>query len=353
MLYRALRPLLFRLPAETAHELGMWTLRGLQAVTPLREPVRGRLRVTDHRLRVEALGETFSNPVGVAAGFDKDATVPTALADLGFGFVEVGTVTPRSQTGNPRPRLFRLPEDRAMVNRLGLNGDGVGPVRRRLARATPGVPVGVNVGKMNDAGPEQAVREVCQVARALETHAAYVVVNVSCPNTPDEFAESAPTHLHDLLGALSETVEETPLLVKVGPDQDRESLASLVDVLDDHAVDGVVATNTTTTTDRPTLDSPHAAETGGLSGEPLETQATETVRTLAGLDDDLTLIGVGGVDTAETAYRKIRAGASLVQLYTGFVYGGPGTARQINRGLVDLLARDGFESVEAAVGVDA
>jgi len=351
MLYRALRPLLFRLPAETAHGLGTRTLRGLQAATPLRGLVRDRFRVEDDRLRVAALGTTFPNPVGVAAGFDKDAEVPAALGDLGFGFVEAGTVTPRSQDGNPRPRLFRLTEDRAMVNRLGLNGDGVDRVERRLARTDAGVPVGVNVGKTNDAGPERAVREMRRVADRLREHAAYVVVNVSCPNTPDEFEESAPAHLHDLLGALSEAVPETPLLVKVGPDQGREALAALVDVLDEHGVDGVVATNTTT--ERPALDSPHAAETGGLSGAPLEERATETVRTLARLDDDLTLVGVGGVDSAESAYRKLRAGASLVQLYTGFVYGGPATARRINRGLLDLLERDGFDDVEEAVGVDA
>lgn len=176
------------------------------------------------------------------------------------------------------------------------------------------------------------------------------MVNVSCPNTPDAFDEADPEHLHALLDAVTD-VTDTPLLVKIGPDQDRAALAALVDVLDDHRVDGVVATNTTTA--RPDLDSPHAAETGGLSGAPLADRATETLRTLAELDDDLTLVGVGGVDSAESAYRRIRAGASLVQLYTAFVYGGPVTARRINRGLADLLERDGFDSVGEAVGVDA
>ncbi len=349
MLYRALRPLLFRVPAESAHRLGTVGLRALQR-SPLRTAVADRYRVTDDRLRVDALDTTFENPVGVAAGFDKNAEVPAALAALGFGFVEVGTVTPRPQDGNPRPRMFRLPEDRALVNRLGFNGDGVEAVRRRLADHDPDLPVGVNVGKMNDAGPEAAVRDVRRVASRLQAYADYVVVNVSCPNTPDEFDEAAPEHLHALLGAVTD-VTGGPVLVKVGPDQDRAALSALVDVLDDHPVDGVVATNTTTA--RPDLDSPHAAEEGGLSGAPLADRATETLRTLAALDDDLTLIGVGGVDSAESAYRRIRAGASLVQLYTAFVYGGPATARRINRGLVDLLERDGFDSVREVVGVDA
>jgi dihydroorotate dehydrogenase len=192
---------------------------------------------------------------------------------------------------------------------------------------------------------------VRRVFRRLKPYGDYFVVNVSCPNTPEEFEESDPEHLRALLGAVvDEDDADRPLLVKVGPDQDRAALESLVAVLDEFPVDGVVATNTTTR--RPALDSPHAAETGGLSGAPLAERATETVRTLAAIDDSLTLIGVGGVDSAERAYRKIRAGASLVQLYTGFVYGGPATARRINRNLLDALRRDGFDSVEDAVGVD-
>ncbi len=348
MLYRALRPLLFGVPAESAHRLGKLGLRAVQR-SPAQGVVADRYRVDDDRLRVDTLGTTFENPVGVAAGFDKNAEVPAALGAFGFGFVEVGTVTPRPQDGNPRPRMFRLPEDRALVNRLGFNGDGVEAVRRRLDGHDPGVPVGVNVGKMNDAGPADAVRDVRRVASRLHAHADYVVVNVSCPNTPDEFDEAAPEHLHALLGAVTD-VTDAPVLVKVGPDQDRTALAALVDVLDDHAVDGVVATNTTTS--RPDLDSHNAAETGGLSGVPLADRATETLRTLADLDEALTLVGVGGVDSAESAYRRVRAGASLVQLYTAFVYGGPATARRINRGLLDLLERDGFDSVRDAVGVD-
>jgi len=351
MLYRALRPLLFGLPAESAHHLGLFGLGALQrSPAPLRAAVADRHRVDDDRLRVDALGTTFPNPVGVAAGFDKNAVAPAGLGALGFGAVEVGTVTPRPQDGNPRPRMFRLPKDRALINRLGFNGDGVEAVRRRLDGHDAPVPVGVNVGKMNDAGPETAVRDTRRVASRLQAHADYLVVNVSCPNTPDEFDESSPEHLHALLGAVTSVTGDTPLLVKVGPDQDRAALSALVDVLDDHAVDGVVATNTTTT--RPDLDSVHAAEAGGLSGAPLADRAAETLRTLAELDPELTLVGVGGVDSAASAYRRIRLGASLVQLYTAFVYGGPATARRINRGLCALLARDGFDSVEAAVGVD-
>ncbi|PSQ18748.1 dihydroorotate dehydrogenase (quinone) [Halobacteriales archaeon QS_8_69_26] len=350
-LYRLVRPLAFRLPAETAHGLGKGALKAAGSLDPVRRLVRGAYRYRHPALRVEAFGVEFPTPVGVAAGFDKNGEATHALADLGFGFVEVGTVTPRPQDGNPRPRLFRLPEDRGMINRLGFNGQGVERVRRRFERrGTPDVPVGVNVGKMNDSGAAVAVEDYRTVLEAVYPYPDYFVVNVSCPNTPDEFDETGPDHLRSLLGALSAANDEDkPILVKVGPDDRRSDLADLVEIVEEFDVAGVVATNTTT--DRPDLSSPHRAEWGGLSGRPLEEKATETVRTLAGLTD-LPIVGVGGVDSAQSAYRKIRAGATLVQLYTGFVYGGPSTPREIASGLVDLLERDGFDSVEEAVGAD-
>jgi dihydroorotate dehydrogenase len=348
-LYERLRPLLFELPPERAHELGKTALKVEQSSAILRSVTRSHYQYRHPMLETEAFGLTFRSPVGTAAGFDKDGEVSNAIADLGFGTTEVGTVTPRPQTGNPRPRLFRLPKDEGMINRLAFNGAGAEWVRTQFDRnGLPDIPVGVNIGKMNDSSEAEAVEDYREVLETLRGYPDYFVVNVSCPNTPEEYDEQSPEHLSAVFGALTEAKNpDTPLLVKVGPDSPREGLADLVDIVHEYDLDGIIATNTTT--DHSGLASDHAREWGGVSGKPLEPHATETVRVLADLTD-LPIVGVGGVRDAESAYRKIRAGATLVQLYTGFVYGGPSTARRINRGLVDLLRRDGFESVEDAVG---
>lgn len=343
------RQLLFTLDAERAHRVGKGALKTVSRVGPLRQSLEARYRYDHPALRVEAFGTSFPNPVGMAAGFDKNAEVTPALKALGFGFVEVGTVTPEPQPGNPRPRLFRLPEDEALINRLGFNSQGAEAVRNRLMEASvPSIPLGVNIGKMNDSDREQAIDDFRTVFNKLAEFPDYVVVNVSCPNTPHEFDEQHPNYLHELFTMLTtENDDEIPLLVKVGPDEDRAGLEALTPLIEEFDIDGVIATNTTT--ERPGLTSPNQAEWGGLSGPPLEERSNQTIRTLSELIDR-PIIGVGGVRDAESAYRKIRAGASLVQLYTGFVYGGPSTTRNINRGLVDLLERDGFGSVEEAVG---
>jgi dihydroorotate dehydrogenase len=350
-LYDRLRPLLFKLPPERAHDLGKTLLEIEQSSGALRSFTRSHYGYRHPMLETEAFGCSFRSPVGTAAGFDKDGEVSNAIADLGFGFTEVGTVTPRPQTGNPRPRLFRLPDDEGMINRLAFNGAGAEWVRTQFDRnGLPDIPVGVNIGKMNASSEEEAIADYRDVLETLRGYPDYFVVNVSCPNTPEDYDEQSPEHLSAVFSALTEAKDaETPLLVKVGPDSPREGLADLVDIVHEYDLDGVIATNTTT--DHSGLTSDHAREWGGVSGKPLEPHATETVRALADLTD-LPIVGVGGVRDAESAYRKIRAGASLVQLYTGFVYGGPSTARRINRGLVDLLRRDGFDSVEDAVGAD-
>ena len=351
-LYESLRPLLFALPAESAHGLGKRGMRVAQSLNPVRSLVRSQYQVRHDALEVEAFDSTFPAPVGVAAGFDKNGEVSHCIADLGFGFAEIGTVTPYPQSGNPRPRLFRLPDDDGMINRLAFNSQGAERVRERLeTEGLPEIPIGVNIGKMNTSGPEEAIEDYRRVFDRLYPHPDYFVVNVSCPNTPDAFDEDDPDHLDAIFTTLAAANDEDkPILVKVGPDSTREALAELVDMLSGHDVAGYVATNTTT--DHSDLTSQHRDERGGVSGAPLEEKATETVRTLHAHTDE-PIVGVGGVRDAETAYRKIRAGATLVQLYTGFIYGGPGTARRINRGLVDLLADDGFTSVSDAVGVDA
>jgi dihydroorotate dehydrogenase len=347
-LYRALRPLLFRLPAETAHR-AVHDLLGVAQRVGLDRPLARRYAVDDERLRVEALGERFPNPVGVAAGFDKNAELSRALAGLGFGFVEVGGVTATPQSGNARPRLFRLREDEALINRMGLNNDGAATVGERLAATDAPVPVGVNVAKSEDVALEDAAGDYRETYEAVGEHADFVVVNVSCPNSQGFRDLQSREPMERILGELLDAGAD-PLLVKLSPDLPEPAMADAVDLVNDLGLDGVVATNTTT--DRPaSLRSPNRAETGGLSGAPIESTATEAVRFVAERTD-VPVIGVGGVSTAEGAYRKLRAGASLVQLYTSLVYRGPSVAREINRGLLGLLERDGFDSVEDAVGAD-
>ncbi|RKD97380.1 quinone-dependent dihydroorotate dehydrogenase [Halopiger aswanensis] len=352
-LYSRIRPLAFKLPAETAHGLGKRTLRAAQSTRPTRAALSLAYQYEHPALEVDLFDTTFPNPVGVAAGFDKNAEVTHALEALGFGFVEIGTVTPYPQEGNDRPRLFRLREDEAMVNRMGFNGQGMERVKARLEEdGTPNVPLGVNVGKMNSSSEDEAIEDYRRVFDRLSPFADYVVVNVSCPNTPDEFDEASPEHLQAIFETLeAENDADVPILVKIGPDEPEDAVLDLVDIVQEFGLDGMIATNTST--GREGLASPNREEWGGLSGKPIEDRSTDVIRTIAEhTDGDLPIIGVGGVDSAASAYRKIRAGASLVQLYTGFVYQGPSTAKRINKGLVRLLERDGFSSVEDAVGAD-
>jgi dihydroorotate dehydrogenase len=347
-LYRTLKPLLFRVPPETAHTWGHWALRALQQ-TPLLETVRQRYTVTDSRLETTAFGETFPNPVGVAAGFDKNAEIPRALQGLGFGFVEVGGVTAEPQTGNPRPRLFRLTEDEGLINRMGLNNDGAPAVGARLADTAVDIPVGVNIAKTEDVDPEGAPADYRRTYSEVADGADFFVVNISCPNSQG-FAE---LQNRESMAAIIDALRDAgagPLLVKLSPDLPAPAVDDALAIVEEFDLEGVVATNTTT--DRPaSLDSPNRVEAGGLSGAPIEESSTEMVRYVA-RRTDAPVIGVGGVDSAAAAYQKIRAGARLIQLYTGLIYRGPGIAREINEGLLELLERDGFESVDDAVGAD-
>lgn len=351
-LYTAVRPLLFKLPPETAHNLGKKTIKLSQRVGPIRAMTRATYQYEHPMLEVELFDLHFPNPVGIAAGFDKDGEVMGGIYDLGFGFTEIGTVTPRSQEGNPKPRLFRLPADEGMINRLAFNGQGATRVRQRLEDTRlPPIPISVNIGKMNDSSKEEAIEDYCTVFETLYDYPEYFVLNVSCPNTPEEYDERDETHLSNVFSALADVnTEDKPLLVKVSPDADRVELETISKLVEEFDLAGIVAANTTE--DREGLKSAHQREWGGLSGVPLEEKATKTVRTLYELTD-VPIIGVGGVHDGKSAYRRIKAGASLVQLYTGFVYRGPSTAREINAELVKLLKRDGFNSVKDAVGADA
>jgi dihydroorotate dehydrogenase len=348
-MYGLVKPLLFRLPPETVHEATTGALRVAQRVGAHRA-YANHFEVSDERLRVEAFGQSFPNPVGVAAGFDKNAEVPRALAGLGFGHVEVGAVTAERQPGNDRPRLFRLREDDALVNRMGFNNEGADRVGRRLnEEPLPDVPLGVNIGKSKVTALADAPDDYRYTYERVADAGDYFVVNVSSPNTPGLRELQGREQLAAILSALQDA-GAAPLLVKLSPDLHRDAVAEAVELANDLGLDGVIATNTTT--DRPeSLSSPNAAERGGLSGKPVRERATEQVGFVAERTD-LPVVGVGGVFTAADAYEKIRAGASVVQLYTGLVYRGPSVAKRINEGLVTLLERDGFDSVEDAVGAD-
>ncbi|MFW5949479.1 MAG: quinone-dependent dihydroorotate dehydrogenase [Halolamina sp.] len=347
--YDVAKPLLFSLPPETAHTL---VSRGLEAVqgTPVESRLRDGYVVDDDRLATEAFGLRFPNPVGVAAGFDKNARIPRVLAALGFGHVEVGGVTAEAQDGNPRPRMFRLRPDRALINRMGFNNEGADAVGARLDGADlPAVPVGVNLGKSKSTPLEDAPSDYRYTYERVADAADYFVINVSSPNTPG----LRSLQNRDALEAIVDELQDAgaaPLLVKLSPDLPGPAIEESLDVVAGNDLDGVVVTNTTT--ERPEgLQSPNQAEPGGLSGAPIEERSTGLVRFVAERTD-VPVVGVGGISDAAGAYRKLRAGASVVQLYTGLVYEGPALARDINEGLLDLLDRDGFEDVSEAVGAD-
>ncbi len=346
--YDLVRPLFFRLSPETAHQVVETGLAFVQG-TPVERVLSRALVVENERLTVDSFGQTFPNPIGVAAGFDKNATVPRSVAALGFGHVEVGGVTAEPQPGNPRPRLFRLPEDEAIVNRMGLNNAGADVIGRRLERTDVPVPVGVNLAKTERVSTENAPADYRRTYEAVADGGDFFVVNVSCPNAENFRELQNRDAMEAIFGELIDA-GAAPLLVKLSPDLPDPAVEDALEIVEDLDLDGVVATNTTT--GRPkTLKNPNRTEEGGLSGKPIEGQATKMVRFVAERTD-VPVVGVGGVFTAADAYRKIRAGASLVQLYTSLIYRGPTVARDINRGLLELLERDGFETVEDAIGAD-
>ena len=347
--YDLCKPFLFALPAETAHRITHRLLRSVQH-TPVEDRLRHRYAVDDDRLRTEAFGLEFDSPVGVAAGFDKNAELPSVLTALGFSHVEVGGVTAERQPGNPRPRLFRLPEDGALVNRMGFNNEGADRIGARLDEANlPDAPVGINIGKSKSTPLDEAADDYCYTYDRVADAGDYFVVNVSSPNTPGLRELQNRESLEHILGSLVDAGAD-PLLVKLSPDLAAPAIEEALGVVDDLDLDGVIATNTTI--ERPPgLRNPNKAERGGLSGKPIEERATGTIKFIAERTD-VPVVGVGGITDAAGAYRKIRAGASVVQLYTGLVYEGPSLAHDINRGLLDLLERDGFDSVADAVGAD-
>lgn len=354
---RALRPALFVLDAERAHELTLAILQQPFVVRRLRARDR---RAPDPRLQQEVFGLSFDHPLGLAAGLDKHGAAVPAWAAMGFALVEIGTVTPRPQAGNPRPRLFRLPHDRAVINRFGFNSVGAQRVARNLQDAVPEtLRIGVNAGRNRDTSNERAADDYVEVVNALHPIADYFVINVSSPNTVGLRDLQESRALRALVEQVTGRVREVagarsvPVLVKVSPDAAAGDLLASVDAALEGGAAGVVATNTTVTRTDLKTRGPRAAEPGGLSGAPLRPAANDVCRLLfRHVGRRVPIIGVGGVFTADEAYERIRSGAALVQLYTALIYEGPAIVRRVVQGLAERLDRDGFTNVQEAIGCD-
>jgi dihydroorotate dehydrogenase len=348
--YDMLRRMLFLMPAERSHTLVFAALRGITAARPVRRPLSRLLAPADPVLASTVFGVRFPGPLGLAAGFDKDGTGLKAWGALGFGYAEVGTVTARPQPGNPVPRLFRLPADRALLNRLGFNNRGASELAARLARHTPDVPIGVNIGKTKSTPPERAAGDYRASARLVGPLASYLVVNVSSPNTPGLRDLQAVESLRAILSAvLAET--STPVLVKIAPDLADSDIDDIADLAVELGLAGVVATNTTVSRDGLITPGVDQLGSGGVSGPPLARRAAEVLRRLYGrVGDRLTLISVGGIETVDDAWDRITSGASLLQGYTGFIYGGGLWPKHIHDGIARRLRDGGFAALSDAVG---
>lgn len=374
MIYKNfIQPILFRLEPERAHELALHSL-SLISKSELALRALTRTHASSHFGILNRFGLEFLNPVGLAAGFDKNGRVAPAVAALGFSHVEVGTVTNIPQPGNPRPRLFRLPLDKALINRAGFNNDGAAALAHRTRNNHPTCIIGVNIGKSRIAPREKATEDYCACFKVVFDSADYIVVNVSSPNTPQlRELQQAPA-LDELLAALQKLNTELartrnrsplPLLIKIAPDLNDREIESIVEVSINRGLAGIVATNTTVSRDRLVTPATEVERCGpgGLSGAPLRERANEIVRKLYRLakprgpyghsERRLHIIGVGGIFSAHDAWERICAGASLVQLYTGFIYNGISTAKEINNGLAERFSRSGFKHLDEVVGCKA
>jgi dihydroorotate dehydrogenase len=374
---KLIRPAMFRLEAENAHDLGISSLRlGLSSDSAQRTAA-ARFGSPEFS-HLDRFGLRFPNPLGIAAGFDKNGIVVNQLASLGFGFVEVGTVTFRPQKGNDKPRLFRLPEDNALINRLGFNNDGAEVVAARLKRLRRRCVVGVNIGRNKDVANNEAVENYLASFDLVHDVADYIAINISSPNTPNLRELQQGENLEELLKALQErnrilssrvlssgfsrqiweeepaeagTQDLKPLLVKIAPDLNENEIESIVDTCLRHGIAGIIATNTTISRENLKTTSVARLGAGGLSGRPIAHRSNEVISSVFRYSrGKLPIIGVGGIFTADDAFAKIAAGASLLQAYTGFVYSGPAFARTVNEGLLNMLKTKGFPDLNAAVG---
>ena len=379
--FRQLRPLFFSGDAETAHERMLSSVEMVSKIPGVIPFLRWQFRKESPVLHTKLFGKKVNNPIGLAAGFDKDGRIYPTLFALGFGFVEIGTVTPLPQAGNLKPRIFRLLEDQALVNRLGFNNQGIQKLVEKLDLGTKKIPpeeadminqsskqyekfssgmLGINIGKNGDTSLEKAREDYVSALSALYPFADYFTINISSPNTEGLRRLQEKQMLRELLESVCSRrdkldqnhIRKTPLLVKLSPDLDDQGLQNCTGVIKEFPIQGVIATNTTL--DRQQLKSSQKIEQGGLSGKPLKERSTEVVRTLfQELGNEVTIIGTGGIFNGTDAYQKIRAGAAAVQIYTALIYEGPGLVRRIKQELAELLERDGFNCVTDVIGIDS
>jgi dihydroorotate dehydrogenase len=361
--YKFTKPILFKLNPESAHDLVFAIAKIAQRSKLLCNYLEKHYSTQHSILESEVFGIRFSSPIGLAAGFDKNGQIVRFIRALGFGFMEIGSVSNMACSGNPKPRLFRLEKDTALINRMGLNNVGPNSVISNLSQHTPlrHFVLGINITKTNDSKilGQEAIKDIVNCYNQLNSHASFVVLNISCPNTEDgktfEAPESLNSLLHELYRARSIHTVMTPLLVKFSPDSSIESLSNAVSICENYGVDGYVLVNTTSKRDslRTSTNELENIGYGGLSGDPLFPHAIDKIRLVFGLTKGRkAIIGVGGVSSAISAYKMICAGASLIELYTGMVYEGPGICKRINSGLIKLLEKDNFSNITEAIGID-
>ncbi len=351
--YSTLRHILFKLDPEIAHNISIRLLAVAPKMGPVRRWLTNLFYYNDSRLATRVFGLRFDNPVGVAAGYDKNAIAIDGLASLGAGHVEVGTITPKAQYGNQRPRIFRLPEDNALINRMGFPNHGMEKVAPRL-ELDRSIRLGANIGKGSDTPLDQAASDYSKMITKFQCLVDYLVINISSPNTPGlrslEGRDLLDSFLLPLMELHSKECNDTPLLVKISPDISMSALDDLLDVVVGRGVSGLIATNTSLS--RAGLRDSRYVKIGGLSGRPLHDRSNKVIQHIyRQTRGELPIIGVGGIDNASAALEKIRSGASLVQVYTGLIYRGPGLIRQIKLGIVKELEKLGLDSIEALVGV--
>lgn len=349
--YQNLKKIMFKLEPETAHTVAGIGLRAMAHCTPLLGCVKNRYFVSNPILRQQFFGRTFHNPVGLAAGFDKNGQYILSTPALGFGFTEIGTVTPLSQEGNPKPRLFRLIEDESIQNAMGFNNHGAEYMLERLKKLYFfDYPIGINIGK-NKITPENiALRDYKILFETFKNHGDYIVINISSPNTPGLRDLQNEQFIRDIFTAAKEITSQ-PVLLKIAPDMEAEDAIKLCKTAIDAGAAGIIATNTTI--DYSLATDPNKQDFGGLSGKVLQEKSYQLFKAIAKeLHDKTMLISVGGIDSAEEVYKRIKAGASLVQLYTPFIYHGPKLIKDINQGLINLLESDGYSHISEAIGAD-
>lgn len=336
-----IRPILFLFDPEKVHYFTFSVIKFFHKIPFVPGIIRSIYQINDKRLERNLFGITFKNPVGLAAGFDKNAVIYNELANFGFGFIEIGTVTPKGQVGNPKKRLFRLKDDQGIINRMGFNNEGIAPVIENLKKNKGQVIIGGNLGKNTATKPENYTEDYCEVFKALHSHVDYFVLNVSCPNVGSHAKLNDKDYLIELISTVQELnnkeASQKPILLKIAPDLNNTQLDEIIELVAETKIDGVIASNTSTTRDNLKASKERLTEigNGGVSGQPIKAQSTKVIKYLANNSNKaFPIIGVGGIHSAEDALEKIEAGADLVQIYTGFIYEGPSLIKRINTAIL-------------------